>query len=224
MIKIIAEFTQEVKNTITELLQGVHTAIPGKIVKYDPAKCEAEILPYGKFKKPNGEHLQFPQLNHIPILFPQSCGQVFTMVYPINPGDECLILVQEQTLDIWRGAGTESDNDLRFDLTNAVAIMGLFAKPQALAKEAQDDNKLIIQKDDHRIHINPDEILVKFSGANNILLNEAGITLTTPWLNIIADKITETSASSITQTAGTDISQTAGASITQTAPVINSNP
>lgn len=213
---MLQEFAQEVKNTVTELLQGVHTAIPGKIVKYDPVKCEAEIMPYGKYKKPNGEYLDFPQLNHIPILFPQSCGQVFTMVYPINPGDECLILVQEQTLDIWRSAGAESDNDLRFDLTNAVAIMGLFAKPQTLAKEAQDDNKLIIQKDDHRIHINPDEMFIKFSGANNILMNAEGITVTTPWLNVIADKITETSASSITVTAGTDI--------TQTAPVINLNP
>lgn len=205
---MLQEVAQEVKNTITELLQGVHTAIPGKIVTYNPAKCEAEILPYGKFKKPDGAYLDFPQLNHIPILFPQSCGQAFTMVYPINPGDECLILIQEQTLDVWRGAGAQSDNDLRFDLTNAVAVMGLFAKPQTLAKEAQEENKLIIQKDGHRLQIKPDEMRLQFSEANYILLNEAGITVTTPWLNVIAGKVTET----------------ADASITLTAPAINLNP
>lgn len=208
---MLQEVKQEIKNNINELLQGVHTAIPGKIITYDPAKCEAEILPYGKFRKPSGEYLDFPQLNHIPILFPQSCGQVFTMVYPINPGDECLVLVQEQTLDIWRGAGAQSDNDLRFDLTNAVAIMGMFAKPQPLAKEAQDDNKLIIQKDDHRLHIKPDEMLLQFSEANNIRMNAAGITVTTPWLNVIAGKITETVAGGITTTAGADITATAAA-------------
>jgi hypothetical protein len=213
---MLQEVAQEVKNTITELLQGVHTAIPGKIVNYDPAKCEAEILPYGKFKKPSGEYLDFPQLNHVPILFPQSCGQVFTMVYPINPGDECLILAQEQTLDIWRGAGAQSDNDLRFDLTNAVAIMGMFSNPSPFAKEAQDDNKLIIQKDDHRLHIKPDEMLVQFSDANNIRLNAAGITITTPWLNVIANKITEMRAGSAAETAGADI--------TPTAPAINLSP
>lgn len=205
---MLQEVAQEVKNTITELLQGVHTAIPGKIVTYNPAKCEAEILPYGKFKKPDGAYLDFPQLNHIPILFPQSCGQAFTMVYPINPGDECLILIQEQTLDVWRGAGAQSDNDLRFDLTNAVAVMGLFAKPQTLAKEAQEENKLIIQKDGHRLQIRPDEMCLQFSEANYILLNEAGITVTTPWLNVIAGKVTET----------------ADASITLTAPAIHLNP
>lgn len=202
---MLQEFTQEVKNTIQELLQEVHTAIPGKIVKYYPEKVEAEILPYAKFRKPNGEYMDFPQLNHIPILFPQSCDQIFTMVYPVNPGDECLILAQEQTLDIWRSSGAESDNDLRFDLTNAVAIMGLFSKPQALAKEAQDDNKLIIEKDKHRMHIKPDEILIRYSDSNYMQYNPEGIKIKTQHLQIEADKITTTSATTITETAGGNI-------------------
>lgn len=205
---MLQEFTQEVKNTITELLHDVHTAIPGKIVKYDPAKCEAEILPYGKFKKPNGEFMDYPQLHHIPILFPQSCGQDFSIVYPVNPGDECLVLVQEQTLDTWRGSGSESNNDLRFDLTNAVAIVGMFAKPQPLAKEAQDDNKMIIQKNGHRLHIGPAEMLLQFNPTVNILLNAAGITITAPLINLAATKITGIAA----------------ADITMTAPAINLNP
>jgi hypothetical protein len=181
---MLGEFTQEVKNTITELLHGVHTAIPGKIVKYDPAKCEAEILPYGKFQKPNGEYLDYPQINHVPILFQQSCGQDFTIVYPVNPGDECLILAQEQTLDVWRGSGAESDNDLRFDLTNAVAIIGLYSKPQALAREAQSGDKLIIQKNGHRLHISPDEMLLKFSDSVFIRMNGGGIIFKGPRLEL----------------------------------------
>ena len=177
---MLQEFSQEVKNTVTELLRGVHTAIPGKIVRYYPDKCEAEILPYGKFRKPDGEFLDYPQMNHVPILFPQSRGQDFAVVYPVNPGDECLILAQEQTLDVWRGAGSSSDNDLRFDLTNAVAIMGMFAKPQALALEAQNDDKLIIQKNGHRLHIKPDEMLLKFSDTVFIRMNSGGITLKGP--------------------------------------------
>jgi hypothetical protein len=174
---MLQEFTQEVKNTVSELTQGIHTAMPGKVVKYDPAKCEADIKPYGKFKKPNGEWLEYPQLNHVPVLFQQSCAQDFAIVYPVNPGDECLILVQEQTLDVWRGAGAASDNDLRFDLTNAVALVGLYSKPQPLAQEAQSGDKLIIQKNGHRLHISPDEILLKFSDAVFIRLDGGGITI-----------------------------------------------
>lgn len=213
---MLQEFAQEVKNTITEILHGVHTAIPGKIVKYYPDKCEAEILPFCKFKKPNGEFIDYPQLNHIPILFPQSMGQDCTMVYPIQPGDECLILAQEQTLDTWRGGGSESNNDLRFDLTNAVAIMGMFAKAQPLAQEAQDEDKIIIQKNDHRIHIKPDELMVRYSPANFILLNPTGMTIKTQILNIVADMINTVSATTVTEAAGV--------SITETAPTINLNP
>jgi hypothetical protein len=162
---MLQEFSHEVKNTVTELLHGVHTAIPGKIVKYYPDKCEAEILPYGKFKKPNGEWLDYPQLNHIPVLFPQSCGQDFAMVYPVYPGDECLILSQEQTLDIWRNAGASSDNDLRHDLTNAVAIMGLFASAQPLALEAQNEDAFIVEKGGDRILIKEGGIYVHSSGS-----------------------------------------------------------
>ncbi len=194
---MLQEFTEEVKNTTSEMLRDVHTAIPGKIVKYYPDKCEAEILPYAKYKKPNGEYLDFPKLNHIPILFPQSNGQSFSMVYPINVGDECLILVQEQTLDIWRSKGSESNNDLRFDLTNAIAIMGLFSSSQVLAKEAQTDNKLIIQKDNHRLHINPNEMLLSFNAGNKILFDEGGITITTPRLNVVAQTDITMNASQI---------------------------
>ncbi len=210
---MLHEFTQEIKNTVTEMLNGIHTAIPGKIVKYYPDKCEAEILPYCKFKKPNGEFIDYPQLNHIPVLFPQSMGQDCAIVYPIQPGDECLVLTQEQTLDTWRGGGSESNNDLRFDLTNAVAIMGLFAKPQPLAQEAQDEDKIIIQKNGHRIHIKPDEITVQYDPANFIRLTSDGITIQTRGLNITAD--------SVNVTAKTTIKETAGASITDTAPVID---
>jgi hypothetical protein len=213
---MLQEFTQEVKNTITEMLQGIHTVIPGKIVKYYSDKCEAEILPYGKFKKPNGEFMDFPQLNHIPILFQQSCGQDFSVVYPVKPGDECLIMVNEQTLDIWRGSGVESDNDLRFDLTNAVAIVGMFSRPQPLAQEAQNDDKLIFQKNGHRLHINPSEILVKFSSEVNILLNELGITITAPVINLLG-------AAQINLTSGADINIVSGSEIMNQAPRIDLN-
>jgi len=179
---MLQEFTQEVKNTITELLHGVHTAIPGKIVKYDPAKCEAEILPYCKFQKPDGSFMDYPQLNHVPILFSQSCGQSVTIVFPVNPGDECLILAQEQTLDVWRGSGATSDNDLRFDLTNSIAIVGMFSKPQALAQEAQNTNALIISHSGEKISLKPGE--VKVTATKFIVAASDSITMTAPAINL----------------------------------------
>ena len=160
------DFTKQVKATAEELLHNIHTAIPGKIIKYDAAKCEAEILPYGKFKKPSGEFIDYPKLHHIPILFPQSCGQNVAIAYPIKEGDGCLIFIAEQTLDIWRSGG-ESNNDLRFDLTNSVALVGMFSSPQPLAQEAQNQNAVIIGNNGTRLYITADGY-VNIEGNANI--------------------------------------------------------
>jgi hypothetical protein len=55
--------------------------------------------------------------------------------------------------------------------------MGMFAKSQALAREAQNDDKLIIQKNGHRLHISPNEMLLKFSDSVFIHMSGSGIIL-----------------------------------------------
>src|SRR5215469_9789273 len=99
---MIQEFTQEIKNVILDKLRDVHTVIPGKIVTFDPDKCEAQVLPYGRYEKPDGEMLGFPQLNEVPVYVMQGGEQTATVVYPIKPDDECIVLFSEQALDTWQ--------------------------------------------------------------------------------------------------------------------------
>jgi hypothetical protein len=73
---------------------------------------------------------------------------------------------------------------LRFDLTNAVAIVGLYSRPQPLAQEAQRDDKLIIQKNGHRFHISPNEMLLKFSDSVFIHMSGGGIIFKGPRLDL----------------------------------------
>ena len=52
---MIQKFVQQIKNTVQESLDGVHTCIPGEIVSFDAAKCTAIVKPKGKFKRPDGQ-------------------------------------------------------------------------------------------------------------------------------------------------------------------------
>ena len=122
---MMQEFVQQVKSTIQEFIDGVHTAIPGVITAFDPAKCEASVNLTGQYNKPDGTKLPYPAAAHVPVVFPQVSNQEITIAFPIKPGDGCLVIIAEQALEAWR-AGGESNLDLKHDLTNAIVIPGLF--------------------------------------------------------------------------------------------------
>ena len=173
---MLQEFTQGIKDRMQDMLRDAHTAIPGRIVSFDADKCEASILPYGKYKKPDGSMMDYPQLNEVPIYVMQGSGQTASVVFPIKSGDECVILFSEQALDGWRKK-SESGTDLRFDLSNAVAVVGLFSKPNPLVKEACADNSLIIEKDGERVRLKKGESYIRDTAGQSITLTPEAITI-----------------------------------------------
>jgi len=173
---MIQEFTQIMKEHIHDVLRELHTAIPGKIITFDSAKCEATVQPFGKFKKPDGSNLGYPQINEVPVYVMQGSKQTATFVYPIKPGDECILFFAEQALDAWQ-TKAESDTDLCFDLTNAVAIVGLFAKPNPLVKEACADNSIIIEKDGERVRLKKGETYIQDTAGQYIEFTPTRITV-----------------------------------------------
>ncbi|GHU37512.1 hypothetical protein FACS1894105_09770 [Clostridia bacterium] len=138
------EFVEQVKKSISEQIDGIHTALPGKIVKFDKDKCEAEIMPYGKLEKPDGTFIDYPKINEVTVMFPQGSWRNASIVFPIKSGDECLLIISEYTLDTWRRTGEESSNDLKFDLTNAICLPGMFSKPPRTLADVDKSNAMII--------------------------------------------------------------------------------
>ena len=222
---MMQELTQEIKNLMQDVIRDVHTAIPGRVVSFDPDKCEATIQPTAKFRKPDGAMIDFPKISEVPMYFPQSALQKVSFVYHIKPGDECLIIMLEQALDQWR-TGAESATELRFDMQNAIAIPGLFAKPNPLVKRAHDNESIIIQRDDSFIE------LFGTTGQIDIFATDDINVETEKDLNVKAanDIIVEAAANiKITANANLDI-KSVGAmtvnsdtSIAVTAPIVNIN-
>lgn len=157
---MIQNFIQSVDDRMQETLDNVHTAIPAEILSFDPEKCTAKINLIGKFKKPDGSKIDFPQVANVPVTFMQACGQESAICYPIKPGDGCLAIFSEQCLEAWRSGG-DSLFDLKHDLTNAIVIMGTCRKPNPLMKEANDQDAILIRHKDAKIKLSNDEVLVE---------------------------------------------------------------
>lgn len=149
---MIQEFVQQINNSIKKEIRGMHTAMPGTIVSFDPGKMLATVLPGMKFKKPDGKTIDYPQITGVPVVFPQGAGQQCTVAFPVKAGDGCLIVIAEQSLDYWM-YGQETATDLAFDMTNAMCIPGLFATPNAAVQAACSANAVVIDTKGTRITV-----------------------------------------------------------------------
>ncbi len=157
---MMQEFVQQVKATIQEFIDGVHTAIPGVITAFDPAKCEASVNLTGQYNKPDGTKLPYPAAAHVPVVFPQVSNQEITIAFPIKPRDGCLVIIAEQALEAWR-AGGESNLDLKHDLTNAIVIPGLFRTPNAVMQEAVSEDAIMLVNQGTKVKIKGQEIHIE---------------------------------------------------------------
>lgn len=79
---------------------------------------------------------------------------------------DCLLIISEQELDAWIGGG-ESENDIRFDLTSAIAIPGLSNKGNAALREACSKKSLILQNGSTKVSVNKDNVEI----AGNLIVS-----------------------------------------------------
>jgi phage gp45-like len=152
---------KQIKQMVNDMQRGIHTCIPGKITSVNSRNNTVCVQPSGKYKKPDGTHMDYPKLNDIPLILMQGTNQDVTITYPIKPGDGCMIYFSEQQLDQWRD-NQEPKCELRHDLTNAIAVPGLFNTPNDVFRDACDNNAIIIQyKQDSKFTMKEKSIEVK---------------------------------------------------------------
>lgn len=199
---MMQEFVQRINDASNEAVEKIHTAMPGKISSYDASKGVATVQPTMKFKKPDGNTIDYPQITGVPVLIPQTMGQSATIGFPIKEGDECLIVVAEKSIDYWM-YGQETDTDLSFDLTDAICIPGLFAKANSVEKEACDNNAIIIDVKGTRITVKDKNVIVD---SDNVTVN--------------CKKATVNADDTITAKAGNSATVSAGSSATVKAPSV----
>lgn len=154
---MIQEFVSEMKRMVRDEVNGAHTALPAEIVSYDAEKGLAVVLPKAKFKKPNGETIGFPEVDGVPVLFPQN--KDFSIAFPVKPGDNCLLIFSDQSLDFWL-YGKETDTELKHDLSNALAIPNINTKGNPDMVTACDEDAVVIRAGESKAKIKTDEILL----------------------------------------------------------------
>jgi len=108
--------------------RNIHTMIPGKIESYSGhTERKAKVKPLVRLRAVNGEELDIPPIDNVPVIFPSS--GTFSLLYPLKKGDGCLILFSEVGIGAYLKGKVEvtADSLSKFALTDAICIPGLWS-------------------------------------------------------------------------------------------------
>lgn len=138
------QLSELIRSGIFEYLKDVHTALPGIIDSFDAKTQLASVRPAVKrvFRSSDGEGerldcVELPLVIRVPVVFPSGNG--WHLTFPVKPGNECLLIFSERTIQEWRTQGgvREPSNKRFHSLTDGIAIMGLHSEPQAIKNYSQ---------------------------------------------------------------------------------------
>lgn len=118
--------TDAVRAAVLYQIGGMYTALPGRIESYDYTVQKASIQPMLNKVYTDGTTVQMPILNNVPVMFPRAGGASLT--FPVVEGDTCLLVFSARSLDNWKESGgiVSPEDPRKFDLSDAIAIVGLY--------------------------------------------------------------------------------------------------
>lgn len=165
------------------LMSNIHTSLPGKIIFYDKSTGLAQVQPLIKRKyKTSSMASELPIISGVPVVFPRTTGAWVRL--PIAAGDTVLLIFSERSIDRWieNGGMVDPETPERFSLNDAIAIPGLYAKPNAIEQKGADTSIEITNgsafleiKSDGTVEITASKIVIKSNDVN--LGDESGESL-----------------------------------------------
>lgn len=115
-----------------DVFAQLRVALPGQIVTFDAAKRTAVVQPSFNRTYNDGTEKPMPLLVDVPVLTLQGGG--IHVGLPITPGDECLVVFADSSIDAWFSyGGQQTPLDARkHDLSDGFALVGLNSQAKPL--------------------------------------------------------------------------------------------
>ena len=187
------------KTAFSCLQSNMWTSLPAIVVAVDMENqtISAQSSIKGEFKNKDGviSYINMPIFHDVILCFPRAGGYAIT--FPVQPGDEVLIVFASRCIDGWWQSGGENNIAPEFrmhDLSDSFAILAPTSQPKKLSSISSDSLRIMNEEATKYIEISPDKITVESDGdvevnavnvnveaSNNVNLTAAtSINLTAP--------------------------------------------
>jgi len=171
-----------IKVLTRHLIGQVHTSIPARIEKYDKKTQKADVKPMLKKTYQDGEEVEYPIIPNVPLVMPRTASS--GVILPVSKGDTVLLVFSERSIDGWLSTGDLSSTpaDQRFDLSDAIGIVGLFPFTETSQASGDDvevffgDAKITLKKD-KEILLENGKGTIQLSSNGQININNGNLTV-----------------------------------------------
>lgn len=151
---------------IDNRIKGLHTCAPGIIISFDaPTQMASVQLAVRRQIITTEEDIEvlvptdIAPLINVPITFPRAAG--FSLTFPVEAGDECLVFFCERDIDTWnKESGVQTPNSYRqHSYSDAIAFVGIASQPNKIQNFDPVNVSLRDETADTNITMTPDNQL-----------------------------------------------------------------
>lgn len=134
--------SQPLLRALDRLSSELRVSLPARVESYDHTTQRASVKPVLRRSYRDGEVDDMPVIPDVPVVFPRSGGASLTM--PVQRGDGVLLVFEDRSIDKWlaEGGDVTPDDPRKHDLSDAVAVPGLYSFADASPAENNEDTLL----------------------------------------------------------------------------------
>lgn len=131
--QLTPDFYQAMRQIIEQEFLDVFTAMPGQVSSYDDATKLAVVQPTLQVKyRDEAAAKNRPLISNVPVIFPKM-GKAHVR-FPVNPGDEGLVIWSQRSIDTWlaNGGVVDPGDNRKFDYSDAFFLIGATSQTNIL--------------------------------------------------------------------------------------------
>jgi len=138
------QLSEVLTDAINHSLGSVYTMLPGVVESYDYRLQKAVVRVSINKVIRKGETISPPKIFEVPVVWPHTKNAIIHL--PLASGDRVMVVFSCRSLELWlnsRRRQSDPGDFRKFDMSDAVAIPGLF--PFSLAADVENGDDLLIQ-------------------------------------------------------------------------------